>query len=167
MNIKYFIHKNKTIITLISLPILSMVFTHVALAEAPLWSITAPFGDVDGSIHPTPHRGLDIAMAADTPVASILDGKVIKVFHEDGSQPLGNAVYVESGDKTLIYAHLNKVEVEVGQMVSHGQEIALSGNTGRSFGNHLHVGLKVTVGGKQIFIDPIPTIMKAAVGANK
>ncbi len=63
MNIKYFIHKNKTIISIIAIPILSMVFTHVTLAEAPLWSITAPFGDVDGSIHPTPHRGTDIALA--------------------------------------------------------------------------------------------------------
>lgn len=165
LNILYSIHKHRTLICLIGAPILSTLFTHAALADAPLWSITAPFGDVDGSAHIEPHRGLDIAMAADTPVASILDGKVIKVFHEDGNQPLGNAVYVESGDKTLIYAHLNKVEVEVGQIVSHGQEIALSGNTGRSFGNHLHIGCKVFINGKQIFVDPMPTIMKAAIGS--
>ncbi len=56
--------------------------------------------------------------------------------------------------------------MDVGDIVSHGQEIALSGSSGRSFGAHLHVGLKIMINGKQIFIDPMPTILKAAVGGN-
>jgi murein DD-endopeptidase MepM/ murein hydrolase activator NlpD len=166
MNIKLFIHRHKKIISIVGLPILSMAFSHITFADSPIWAISAPFGDVDGSIHPEPHRGLDIKIPENTPVSSILDGKVVKVFHDDGSQPLGNAVYVESDDKTLIYAHLNKVEVDVGDIVSHGQEIALSGHSGRSFGNHLHIGCKVLINGKQIFVDPMPTIMKAAIGGN-
>lgn len=51
-------------------------------------------------------------------------GSMIVINHPDGSQTL--------------YAHLSKVSVSVGQSVSQGETIGLSGNTGQSTGPHLH-----------------------------
>lgn len=51
-------------------------------------------------------------------------GYYIKIDH-------GNGLYTT-------YAHLNRIEVVVGQLVSNGQQIGRIGNTGYSFGPHLH-----------------------------
>ena len=44
----------------------------------------------------------------------------------------------EGVEISTLYQHLNSLEVDVGDEVLQGQEIAKSGNTGNSFGAHLH-----------------------------
>jgi len=56
----------------------------------------------------------------------------------------GWTVIIDHGlDIFSVYGHLSKVSVQAGQMVTRGEKIGLSGNTGRTSGPHLHWGTKV------------------------
>ena len=83
------------------------------------------------------HKGMDFAMKPSHPIYSTGDGVVETVKHE--FYGYGNSIVIDHGFgyKTR-YAHLKTTEVEVGMKVSRGQCIALSGNSGRSTGPHLH-----------------------------
>ncbi len=84
------------------------------------------------------HSGADFKAAVGTPVYSSFDGRVTRINWNFSRN--GDCVEVEHprlGIKTL-YLHLNKVLVKKGQRVGAGRQIGESGNTGRSFGPHLH-----------------------------
>lgn len=84
----------------------------------------------------TPHRGVDFAVPVGTPVLAVGDGEVM-VSKRDG--PAGNYVAIRHGRQYMTrYMHLKKLLVKPGQKVKRGDRIALSGNTGRSTGPHLH-----------------------------
>nr|AFD03187.1 peptidase M23 [uncultured bacterium W5-102b] len=56
----------------------------------------------------------------------------------------GNLVIVQhGGDIATAYAHQSVIASSVGQIVSQGQLIGYVGNTGHSFGNHLHLEFRV------------------------
>jgi len=83
-----------------------------------------------------PHKGVDFAMPQGTPVLSVGDGEVV-VAKRSGAA--GYYVAVRHGRTyTTRYMHLRKLLVKEGQKVKRGDRIALSGNTGRSTGPHLH-----------------------------
>ncbi len=88
-----------------------------------------------------PHHGVDFAMPVGTPVLSTGDGVVSRI----GNHPYaGRYIEVEHpGHFKTRYLHLSQVQVQRGQRVSRGERIALSGNTGRSTGPHLHFELHV------------------------
>ncbi len=83
-----------------------------------------------------PHRGVDFAMPVGTPVLAVGDGEV--VVSKNGSEA-GNYVAIRHGRQYMTrYMHLKKLLVKPGQQVKRGDRIALSGNSGRSTGPHLH-----------------------------
>lgn len=88
-----------------------------------------------------PHNGTDFAMPTGTPILSTGDGVVTRV----SNHPYAGK-YIEirhGGDYVTRYLHLNRILVNKGQSVKRGERIALSGNTGRSTGPHLHFELHV------------------------
>lgn len=83
-----------------------------------------------------PHRGVDFAMPVGTPVLAVGDGEVVVSKNGGGA---GNYVAIRHGRQYMTrYMHLKKLLVKPGQKVKRGDRIALSGNTGRSTGPHLH-----------------------------
>lgn len=98
----------------------------------------------DGSAH----RAIDMRAAVGTAVYAAEDGTVDTVQTWDGKtktgmQSYGNMVRIKHTDyksKTLMtrYAHLSKISVNLGNKVKKGDLIGFAGNTGNSFGSHLH-----------------------------
>ncbi|MFD6208055.1 murein hydrolase activator EnvC family protein [Peribacillus sp. NPDC060253] len=88
------------------------------------------------------HAGIDIAASGTVPVVAAADGVVSRSYL---SSTYGNVVFVThsiSGQQwTTVYAHLNSRKVGEGAVVAKGQQIGIMGNTGHSFGQHLHFEL--------------------------
>lgn len=94
----------------------------------------------------TYHKGVDWATPVGTPVYASSGGTVAKAGWGSG---YGYVVYINHPDgRQTRYAHLSKVQVSVGQTVSQGDRIALSGNTGVSSGPHIH--FEILIDGKQV-----------------
>jgi len=87
-----------------------------------------------------PHYGLDYRVPAGTPVTAMNKGTVLL------ARPLyfeGNFVVIDHGQGLLtLYLHLSQIDVKEGDSVSRGQQIGLSGGTGRATGPHLHVAVR-------------------------
>lgn len=100
------------------------------------------------------HTALDFGAPVGTPVKATMNGTV--VYAGWNNEGYGNLVIIDNGKYRTYYAHLSKIPVKVGQKVSAGETIALSGNTGNSTGPHLHY--EVRVDGRQV--DPAKYIGK-------
>ncbi|MBR1798844.1 MAG: peptidoglycan DD-metalloendopeptidase family protein [Bacteroidales bacterium] len=86
------------------------------------------------------HYGLDLAQPTGEPIYAAFDG-VVRISRFNKSY--GNLVIIHhaNGLETY-YAHMSKRIVSVGQQVKSGDIIGLCGNTGRSFGSHLHFEIR-------------------------
>jgi murein DD-endopeptidase MepM/ murein hydrolase activator NlpD len=86
------------------------------------------------------HAGLDIAVPKGSSVAASAQG-VVEFAGQRGGY--GNMVIIRHPDgKETRYGHLEKVLVSEGETVKSGQQIALSGSTGKSTGPHLHFEIR-------------------------
>ena len=82
------------------------------------------------------HHGVDYLIPEGTAVFATADGVVKKARRESG---YGYVIVIDHGyGYETRYAHLKSFNVKQGQRVQRGQTIALSGNSGRSTGPHLH-----------------------------
>lgn len=83
------------------------------------------------------HKGIDIKANTGDTIRAAFDGKVRLTKYERR----GYGYYVvlrHTNDLETVYGHLSKFLVEPDQYVRAGDPIGLAGNTGRSFGSHLH-----------------------------
>ena len=82
------------------------------------------------------HYGLDFAINTGTKIYSPAEGKVKFAGTQGG---FGKVIKIDHGNGyRTIYAHLSKIKVKGGQQLQRGELIAMSGNSGRSAGPHLH-----------------------------
>jgi len=105
--------------------------------------------DFNGGTLYTFHSGIDLTARVGTPVHSAADGRVAALLD---LAIRGKTVVLDHGRGVFtLYCHLSKFAVEEDQLVTAGQVIGHSGNTGRSLGPHLH--FELAVGGVQV--DPL------------
>jgi murein DD-endopeptidase MepM/ murein hydrolase activator NlpD len=108
-----------------------------------------------------PHHGVEFTNPRGTPVLAAGDGKVVAAGtdHEqaygNGTDFYGNLVMIEHDLPNYLvkvytlYGHLSEIEVQVGDVVTAGQEIGKVGKAGKAMGMHLH--FEVRVGGDGYF----------------
>ncbi len=104
--------------------------------------VSSPFGPRWGRFH----YGVDLANSEGTPIRSSQSGRVLA--RVTGCNPssswgcgggFGNYIVIDhGGGYATVYAHLASVGVSTGQNVSAGQTIGRVGNSGNSYGPHLH-----------------------------
>ena len=83
---------------------------------------------------------------------------IIKEVHY-GKHGYGNYVVLDHGDFLCTYAHLSTIPVTEGQEVPAGTIVGISGSSGRSTGEHLHVKMSSKVNGKSINPGPFIAYM--------
>ena len=87
-----------------------------------------------------PHYGTDIDLETGDTVVAAFDGmvRVAKYYHG-----YGNCVIIRHNNGLeTVYAHLSKILVESGQKLNSGTLLGLGGNTGHSYGSHLHFEIR-------------------------
>lgn len=99
--------------------------------------ITSPFGPRGRGRH----LGIDIGVRSGTPVMAADGGTVI--FAGWGDSYGYHVIIDHGGNMTTLYAHNSKLAVKRGDKVHKGQTVSYSGNTGNSYGAHLHFEVRI------------------------
>lgn len=116
------------------------------LLPAKDYQVTSPFGLRWGTLHP----GVDLAKPEGTPYYAAHAGTVTLARWYGGC---GNAIIIDHGQGLETqYCHSSKLMVKEGQQVKAGDLLGLVGDTGYSFGPHLH--FEVHINGQTV--DPVP-----------
>ena len=96
------------------------------------------------------HAGTDYRTSSEN-VYAMMPGRIRKIGYD---KRLGNFITIDHGDIRVTYAHLHTVVGEKDDYVKAGQSVGISGSTGRSTGEHLHVSMRY----KKEVVDPDPLI---------
>jgi len=100
-------------------------------------TVTSPFGQRWGRLH----AGIDIAAPEGTPIRAADSGSVVLAAYTGG---YGNYTCVQHDSSlSTCYAHQSGYATSAGASVSQGEVIGYVGNTGASFGAHLHFETRV------------------------
>jgi len=112
------------------------------------FGVRRTFNGVQQSVH----QGSDYRAKVGSPIASMNAGRVLlarNLFFE------GGCIIIDHGQGLLtIYMHLSKFSVKEGDRVERGQQIGLSGATGRVTGPHLHVSVRW----QGVYLDPLALV---------
>lgn len=85
------------------------------------------------------HSGMDFRASSDK-VYAMMPGKIIKVGYDKVS---GKYITIQHGNITISYCHLSEILVKKNTFVDSGSVVGITGNTGRSTGEHLHLTCKI------------------------
>ena len=99
------------------------------------------------------HRGVDLGLChgENRTIVAAFAGKVVKVRNQGRRKGYGRYVILDHGNGlTTLYAHLERWKVKVGDELQAGDTIGIGGNSGRSFGAHLHFEMRYN----GIYINP-------------
>ncbi len=103
-------------------------------------SMSSPFGMRWGRLH----AGIDISAGEGTPIHAADSGRVVLMQGTGASGGYGNYTCVQhTATMSTCYAHQSRFGTSVGASVSQGQVIGYVGNTGHSFGAHLHFEVRI------------------------
>ncbi|MEG2403769.1 MAG: M23 family metallopeptidase [Oscillospiraceae bacterium] len=97
----------------------------------------------------TRHYGLDLVGDADKTVCAVVGGKVLQSrrVYTGRTAEWGNYVSVQGADgNTYYYCHLQSRAVSRGQTIAEGETLGIMGNTGKSYGAHLHLQIRNKAG---------------------
>ena len=104
--------------------------------------LTSPFGQRWGRLH----AGVDISAPEGTPIRAAASGRVVLAGWQGG---YGNYTCIQhSGSMSTCYGHQSRLGTSQGASVRQGQVMGYVGNTGHSFGAHLH--FEVRIGGSPV-----------------
>ncbi|WP_407539523.1 peptidoglycan DD-metalloendopeptidase family protein [Deinococcus radiomollis] len=105
------------------------------------YRITSRFGEADIEFHKQYfHGGVDLAAPYGTPIYAAAAGTVT----ESGAGDYGNNVYTDTGDALIIYGHMSRTAVSMGQHVSRGEVLGYVGCSGMCTGPHLHFEVRLS-----------------------
>lgn len=115
--------------------------------------ITSPFGERIDPINGkrAGHGGVDFGVAVGTELRAVGSGVVREALQNAGGDGTFLRVTLDDG-RDFSFSHLSRLLVGRGDRVEAGQVIALSGNSGRSTGPHLHFEVRTRAG---VRIDPL------------
>ncbi len=105
------------------------------------YPIEKPMTSGFGKRHGSYHKGIDIPLKTGEKIHAAFDGKVRYAKYNSGGFGWLVIIRHPNGTETF-YAHLSKIKVKVNQIVKAGDVIGLGGNTGRSYGAHLHFEIR-------------------------
>lgn len=107
------------------------------------------------------HNGIDLH-ARSAKVFAMMQGRVMAVGQDKVS---GKYVTLRHGNFTVSYCHLSQISVSQGQDVLSGDVVGITGNTGRSTGEHLHITIrqKREYVNPRIFLDYINSVKESCV----
>lgn len=100
----------------------------------------------DGRDRTGGHSGVDFRTSRGTPLVSIGNGVIVDAWFNKGYGNVVKAKYMTPEGKVIyaIYAHLDVIAVSSGQKVEKGQKVGTVGDTGMSYGVHLHYEIDTT-----------------------
>jgi murein DD-endopeptidase MepM/ murein hydrolase activator NlpD len=99
---------------------------------------------ISGNPYGPGHLGIDISANEGDPVYAASSG-VVTMAAQGWNYGYGNVIQIDHGNGYVsVYAHLSQINVSVCQPVGQGTLIGLAGNTGNSFGAHLHFEIRIS-----------------------
>ena len=109
-----------------------------------VWPVNGPMSSPFGPRWGRLHAGIDISAGEGTPIHAADSGRIVLMQGTGASGGYGNYTCVQhTATMSTCYAHQSRFGTSVGASVGQGQVIGYVGNTGNSFGAHLHFEVRI------------------------